>query len=97
MPDLVEPCSEVFHFVPEPRNLAEIAILPAELKTGWLKETLKEIKNLINNTSFLMEYPCKGEPVTPCMNVYKETLQDDGSIYKLKLRVVIREDLYDKW
>ena len=30
------------------------------------------------------------------MDVYKENLESYGSLYKLKLRVVIRGDLYDK-
>ena len=34
--------------------------------------------------------PDKGHPVTPCMDVYKENIQSDGSIEKLKLRIVVR-------
>ena len=45
------------------------------LKKPWLKATLKEIKNLINNPNFLVEYPEKSEPVTPCMDVYKAKIQ----------------------
>ena len=32
-----------------------------------------------------MDEPEKGEPVTPCMDVYKENIQCDGSLDKLKL------------
>ena len=42
-----------------------------EHKEPWLKETLKKIKNLINNQTFLIEDQNEGEPVTPCMDVYK--------------------------
>ena len=38
----------------------------------WLKANQKDIKNLIKNQTFLVENPRKGEPVTPCMDVYKE-------------------------
>ena len=31
--------------------------------------------------------------MTPCMNVYKENIQSDGSLDKLKLRIVVRGDL----
>ena len=41
------------------------------MKKPWLKETQKDIKNLINNKNFLFEYTNKGEPVTPCMDVNK--------------------------
>ena len=35
----------------------------------------------------------KGYPVTPYMYVYKENIQSDGSIDKLKLRISVRGDL----
>ena len=61
-----------------------------------MKATLKEIKNLINNQTFMIEDPKNGEPVTPCMDVYKEKIQSDGSLDKLKLRIVVRGDLQNK-
>ena len=61
-----------------------------------LKATLEEIKNLINNQTFLIEDQNEGEPVTPCMNVYKAKIQSDGSLDKLKLRIVVRGDLQEK-
>ena len=63
------------------------------IKKPWLKATLKEIKNLINNQTFLVQDPEKGEPVTPCMDVYKSKIQSDGSIDKLKWRIVVIWDL----
>ena len=41
------------------------------IRKHWLKATLKEKKNLINNQTFLIEDPKDGEPVTPFMDVYK--------------------------
>ena len=43
-----------------------------------------------------MDEPEKGEPVTPCMDVYKANIQSDGSLDKLKLRIVVRGDLQNK-
>ena len=40
---------EVSHFIPEPRNFAEVTKLAENIRKPWLKATLKEIKNLINN------------------------------------------------
>ena len=37
-----------------------------------------------------------GEPVTPFMGVYKEKIQYDRSLDKLKLRIVVRGDLHNK-
>ena len=61
-----------------------------EIKKPWLKENLKEIKNLINNQTFLVGDPEKYEPVTPCMDVYKAKIQSDGSLDKIKFRIVVR-------
>ena len=62
-------------------------------KKPWLKETLKEIHDLINNKTFLVQEPEKGEPVNPCMNFYKAKIKSDGSVDKLKLSIVVRGDL----
>ena len=70
--------------------------LSEKIRKTWLKATLKEIKNVINNQTFLIEEPKDGEPVTPCMDVYKAKIQSDGSLDKLNLRIVVRGDLQNK-
>ena len=87
---LGESGSEVSHFIPEPRNFSEVKKLSENIRKPWLKATLKEIKNLINNQTFMIEDQKEGEPVTPCMDVYKAKIQSDGSLDKLKLRIVVR-------
>ena len=57
--------SEVSHLFPEPRNFAEVKKLSDDIKKPWLKATLKQIKNLINNQTFLVEDPYKDQPMTP--------------------------------
>ena len=84
------------HFIPEPKNFEEVTRLPADVKKGWLKATLKEIKNLISNSKFMMDDPEKGYPVTPFMDVYKEMFHSDSSLEKLKLIIVVRGDLHNK-
>ena len=66
---LGESGSEVSHFIPEPRNFAEVTKFSENIRKPWLKATLKEINNLINNKTFLTEDQNEGEPVTPCMDV----------------------------
>ena len=84
------------HFIPEPRNFAEVTKLAENIRKPWLKATLKEINNLINNQNFMIENPKDSEPVTPCMDVYKAKIQSDGSMDKLKLRIVVRGDFQNK-
>ena len=93
---LGESGSGVSHFIPEPRNFSEVKKLSENIKKLWLKETLKEIKNLINNLTLLIEDQNKGEPVTPCMDVYKAKIESDGNLDKLKLIIVVRLYLQNK-
>ena len=69
MTPLGESGSEVSHFIPEPINFSEVTKLSDNIKKHWLKANLKEIKNLINNHTFLIEDQNEGEPLTPCMDV----------------------------
>ena len=93
MTPLGESGSEVSHFIPELRKFSEVKKLSENIKKPWLKATLKEIKNLIKNQTFPIEYQNEGEPVTPCMDVYKAKIQSYVSLDKLKLRIVVRGDL----
>ena len=38
----------------------------------------------------------KGDSVTPCMDVYKLRIKSDGSLEKLKSRIVVIEDFQNK-
>ena len=75
MTNFEESGSEVSHFIPEPRKFSEVKKLSENIRKPWLKATLKEINNLINNQTFMIEEPKYGEPVTPCMDVYKANPQ----------------------
>ena len=88
--------SEVSHFMLEPRNFAGGKKLSENIRKPWLKATLKEIKNLINNQTFMIEDPKDCEPVTPYMDVYKAKIQSDGILDKIKLRILVRGDLKNK-
>ena len=57
---------------------------------------MKDIKNLINNQTFIIKDSEKYEPMNPCMDVYKAKIQSDVSLDKLKLRIVVRGDLQNK-
>ena len=96
LPILGESGSEFSYFIPELRNVSEVNRVADNINKPWLKSTLKQIKNLINNTDFQVQEPEKGDPITPCMGVYKAKIQYDGSLDKLKLRIVVRGDLQNK-
>ena len=71
--------SEFSYCITEPRNFSEVTKLSDDINKPWLKATQKDIKNLINNQTFLVEYQKKGEPVTTYTDVYKGKIQSDGS------------------
>ena len=52
--------SELPYFIPDPRNFSEVTRLSYDIKKPWLKATLKDIKNPINNQTFLVQDPEKG-------------------------------------
>ena len=84
LPTLGESGSEVSHFIPEIRIFSEVTKFSYYKEKPWIQADLKEIKNLINNNNFLVEDPNNGEPVTPCMDVYKEIFHSDVILDKLK-------------
>ena len=43
-----------------------------------------------------MYEPRKGDPDTPCMDVYKAKIKSNGSIEKLRFRIVVGGDLQNK-
>ena len=96
LPILDESGSEVFYFIIDPRNFEDVTRLSDNINKLWLKATFNKIKNIINNQTFLIEDQNEGEPVTPCMDAYKAKIQSDGSLDKLKLRIVVRGDLQNK-
>ena len=66
------------------------------IRKPWLKATLEEIKNLINDQTLLIEDQNERGTVTPYMDVYKANIQSKGSLDKLKLRIVVRGYLQKK-
>ena len=57
---LGECASEVSYFIPEARNSSEVTKSSGNIKKPWLNANLKEIKNLINNQTFLIEEENEG-------------------------------------
>jgi hypothetical protein len=56
---------------------------------------MKEIKTLIDAQTFALDKPKDGEQVIPTMETNKVKIKSDGSLDKLKCRIVVRDDLQD--
>ena len=61
-----------------------------------MKASLKEIKILINNRTFIIDDLEKEDPMTPCIDFYKGNIQSGASPEKLKLIIVVRGDFQNK-
>ena len=57
LPILGESGSEVYYFIPEPRKISEVTRLSEDINKCRLKLTMKDIKTLINNKTFLVQDP----------------------------------------
>ena len=88
-PPLGKSDSEVSHLIQEPRNFTEVITLSDDIKRPCLQATLKEIKKSINNQNILVEDSEKDEPMNPCMDVYKDKIQYNGSLDKIKLEILV--------
>ena len=56
-----------------------------DIEKPCLKADPKDIKDPINNQTFLVADTKKGGPVPQCMDLYKAKVQSDGSIDKLNI------------
>ena len=57
---LVESGSEVYYFILEPRNFAEVKKLSDYIKKPWIKASQKEIENIINNHTLFISISREG-------------------------------------
>ena len=57
LPSLGESGSEVSYFIIKPRNFSELIRLSEDINKPRLKETLKDITDLISNPTFLVQEP----------------------------------------
>jgi hypothetical protein len=56
----------------------------------------KEIKTLVDSNTFQEDTLHPGESSMPVMEIFKVKVKSDGSLDKLKTRLVVRGDLQDK-
>ena len=84
-------------FEPAPDNLRTIMKMKdPRVKAAWLKAYHKELKVLISSGSFSIEPMLEGEVAIPTMETNRVKLQSDGTLDKLKNRIVVRGDLQNK-
>jgi hypothetical protein len=96
--------SDANSWEPAPRTIRDIMKLPnGMVKNEWLKSVKAELKTLIDSGTFAFDKINEGETSTPIMEMFKVKVKSDGTLDKLKTRLVVRGDLQngtlteDKW
>jgi hypothetical protein len=83
-------------FMPPPMGIRSVLKMSdLKVREAWLRAYKKEIKTLIDAKTFALDIPKDGEPVIPTMETNKVKIKSDGSLDKLKCRIVVRGDLQD--
>jgi hypothetical protein len=114
--ELVEACASEAHqhllpssddahsWEPAPRTIRDILKMPeGTVKNAWLGAVRKELKTLVDANTFIIDSMQDGEVSVPVMELFKVKIKSDGSLDKLKCRMVVRGDLQtkldleDKW
>ncbi len=83
-------------FTPPPMGIRSVLKMSdLKVREAWLRAYQKEIKALIDAKTFALDKPKDGEPVIPTMETNKVKMKSEGSLVKLKCRIVVRGDLQD--
>jgi hypothetical protein len=83
-------------FMPPPMGIRSVLkMLDLKVREVWLRAYQKEIKTLIDAKTFALVIHKEGELVMHTMETNKAKIKSDGSLDKLKCRIVVRGDLQD--
>jgi hypothetical protein len=84
---------DIDQYLPEPQSFTAVLRLYPAIRKAWLHAIQLEVKNLIENESFIQDIKAnKGELVTPVKLVLKAKQTATGKLDKLKARLVARGD-----
>jgi len=89
--------TDALSWEPAPSTIRDILKMPhGPIRDEWLKAVKKELKTLVDSKTFVPDKMGPGETSTPVMEIFKVKVKSDGSLDKLKARLVVRGDLHDK-
>jgi hypothetical protein len=88
---------DAFTWEPAPRSIRDIVEMPSgSVKDAWLKSVKAELKTLVDSKTFIQDTLEPGETSTPVIEIFKVKIKSDGSLDKLKTRLVVTGDLQNK-
>ena len=80
-------------YLPEPRCIKHIMRMNEEPRNKWRDAIQTELNAICDNNTFEPRDPLPGEQILPLKWVFKVKIKANGSIDKLKARLVCRGDL----
>jgi hypothetical protein len=93
-PAVMPDSQDAYSWEPAPKSIRDILKMPdGVVKTGWLKSVKKEMGTLVGSGTLVLDEMREGENSTPVMEIFKVKINSDGSLGKLKTRIVVRGDL----
>jgi uncharacterized protein (DUF2342 family) len=79
---------------PAPKSILDITKLPEGLvRKEWLNSVKKEFKTLVDSGTFVFDEMKDGDTSTPTMEIFKVNMKSNGSLDKLKMRLVMHGDI----
>jgi len=95
--DLQPTTNDANSWEPAPKSIRDVLKMQEGIVCQeWLKAIKKGIKTLVDSGTFARDTMHEGETSTPVMETFKVKVKSDGSMDKLKMRLVVRGDLQDK-
>jgi len=86
--------SDALNLEPTPKTIWKNVKMPAgTVKDTWLKSIKAELKNLMDTGTFTHDEIQHEETSTTVMEAFKVKIKSDGSLDKLKIRLVVCSDL----
>ena len=71
------------------RIRAVLKMADLKVREAWLRAYQKEIKTLIETKTFALDKPKDGEPVIAIMETNKIKIKHDGSLDRLKCKIMV--------
>jgi hypothetical protein len=103
-PIVMTASTDALSWEPAPKTLCDILKMPeGPIRTGWLKSVKAELKTLFDPRTFVLNDMRDDEVSTPVMEIFKVKINSNGTLDKLKTRIVVHGDLQgkstteDKW
>ena len=99
--DATTPCdapgSDASIFEPAPSSIRQVLeIADPAIRAAWIRAYRKEFFTLLKSNTFIIDVLLSSDKCIPILDLNKVKILSDGTLDKLKNRIVVRGDLQNK-